>query len=64
MVVSDTNILGSFAAADALPNLLAVLVTDAITIPRPLKPRSNPVWHVALHISSSFWIWSRVDVSW
>lgn len=33
MVVSDTNILGSFAAADALPNLFAVLATDIITIP-------------------------------
>jgi predicted nucleic acid-binding protein len=33
MVVSDTNILGSFAAADALPSLFAVLVTDVITIP-------------------------------
>jgi predicted nucleic acid-binding protein len=33
MVVSDTNILGSFAAADALPSLFAVLVTDSILIP-------------------------------
>jgi hypothetical protein len=33
MVVSDTNILGSFAAADALSSLFAVLLTDGITIP-------------------------------
>src|SRR5258706_11949339 len=33
MVVSDTNFLGSFAAADALPNLFAVLATNSITIP-------------------------------
>jgi len=33
MVVSDTNILGSFAAADALPSLFAMLVTDLIAIP-------------------------------
>jgi predicted nucleic acid-binding protein len=33
MVVSDTNILGSFAAAHALPSLFAVLVTDVIAIP-------------------------------
>jgi predicted nucleic acid-binding protein len=33
MVASDTNILGSFAAADALPSRFAVLVTDVITIP-------------------------------
>jgi predicted nucleic acid-binding protein len=33
MVVSDTNILGSFAAADALPSLFAVIATDSIIIP-------------------------------
>ena len=33
MVVSDTNILGSFAATDALPNLFALLATDKITMP-------------------------------
>jgi predicted nucleic acid-binding protein len=33
MVVSDTNILGSFAAADAVLHLFALLATDIITIP-------------------------------
>ena len=33
MVVSDTNILGSFAAADAVLHLFALLATDVITIP-------------------------------
>ena len=33
MVVSDTNILGSFAAAEALPSLFALLATDVITLP-------------------------------
>jgi hypothetical protein len=32
MVVSDTNILGSFAAAAALPSRWAVLRTDGISI--------------------------------
>jgi len=33
MVVSDTNILGSFAAADALPQLIALLEERTILIP-------------------------------
>jgi len=63
MVVSDTNILGSLAAADALPSLFGVLLTDVITVPPARSwPRSRWVWYAARHISGSFWIWSRMDV--